>query len=342
MIRIVNLNTWVGCLPRGVFGGVVPLEPPGHKAKRMAALVAELRELAPDVITFQECLPLPAFAGEIAKSLDYDFIYRVANGGIRVGGLGIPPGIGGGEGLAILAKRDHAMMSLGAKKLSGAGIVTNWLSLQLGPVRYALAARMVIRGLPVIVANSHIRYGFPSHDAFHAGWIDMHRRGITRSPTPPRWLYDMSNSHREARDKEIRRLAEWLLELRIAHDNAPVLLGADMNLDADTPQLVDFLASTGYRNTLAEQYPGILTWDPRGNANIAYSVDYKWPDGTEKPTILQMMAYLDAIPQCPDHIMLSPGLELVHSQRVFDRPRDDAFASDHYGICVDAARADAP
>lgn len=338
MIRIVNLNTWVGVLPRGLLGEIVALEPPGHKDKRMRALVDELVELAPDVVTFQECLPLPGFALQVAKQLDYDVFFRVANGGFRIGGVGFPPGVGGGEGLAILAKKEHRMVLLGNKKLSGTGLVTNWMSLQLGPVRYALAVKLMLRGEPIIVATSHIRYGFPSRDAFEAGWVDLHRRGLARSPNPPKWLHDMTRTHGDARDKEIKRLAAWLLDLRAKNQGAPVLLGADMNLDADTPQLADFLAYTGYRNTLSDEHPGILTWDPRHNANIAYSVDFKWPDGKEKSTILQMMAYLDAIPQCPDHVMLSPGLACRQSRRVFDRPRGDVFASDHYGICVDAER----
>lgn len=336
-MRIVNLNTWVGCLPRGVLD-VVSLEPPGHKKKRFEILLAELRERDPDFVTFQECLPLPQFAVEMAKALDYDVVYRVANAGLRMFGVGFPPGIGLGEGMAILAKKSHRMVSLGAKKLSGAGFVSNWGSVQFGPCRYALAARALVDGHPVIVVTTHIRYGFPSREAFQAAWIEMHKRGITKDPTPPRWIHDLTHSNGEARDKEIRRLARWLLELRTKNQGAPVLVGADFNIDPDTPQMSEFLAATGYRNVLPERHPGALTWDPRGNANIAYGIDMKWPDGSDKSTILQMMAYLDSIPQTPDHVLISPGLELSDCGLACAAPRDGAFASDHYGIWADAAR----
>lgn len=337
-MRIVNLNTWVGCLPRGVFGEVVSLEPPGHKKRRFDALLAELRERDPDFVTFQECLPLPSFAVDLAKALDYDVLWRVANGGLRLLGAGFPFGIGLGEGLAILGKKRHRMVSLGTKKLSGAGLVSNWGSLQVGPCRYAIAARAMVDGHPVIVVNTHVRYGFPSHDTFQAGWLEMHRRGVTKLPTPPKWVNDLTQDNGLVRDKEIQRLARWLLELRTKNQGAPVLVGADMNLDPDTPQMLDFVASTGYRNVLPERHPKVLTWDPRANANIAYGIDYKWPDGTDKPVILQMMAYLDSIPQCPDHVLLSPGLDLVDCGRAFDAPRAGTFASDHYGIWADAVR----
>ncbi|MFO0744599.1 MAG: endonuclease/exonuclease/phosphatase family protein [Myxococcota bacterium] len=335
-MRIVNLNTWVGCLPRGVFGEVVTLEPPGHKRRRFEVLLAELRERDPDFVTFQECLPLPSFAEDMAKALDYDVFWRVANGGLRFMGRGFPSGVGLGEGMAILAKKAHGMRPLGAKKLSGAGFVANWMSFQLGPCRYALAARASVDGRPVIIVNTHVRYGFPSREAFQAAWIEMHRRGVTKEPTPPRWVHDLTHSNGEARDKEIRRLAKWLLELRSQNQGAPVLVGADFNIDPDTPQMAEFLASTGYRNVLPERHPGVLTWDPRDNANIAYGIDFKWPDGSDKSTILQMIAYLDSIPQCPDHVLLSPGLELVDCGRAFDVARDGTFASDHFGIWADA------
>ena len=337
-IRIVNLNTWVGCLPRGLFGGVVSIEPPGNKMRRLSALIDELDQRQPDIATFQECLPLPRFAQEMAQKLGYDCLWRVANAGMRVMGAGIPSGIGVGEGLVILAKKAHRMVPLGTKKLSGFGFSNNVIAFQLSPLRFALAARVMIEGRPLIVVTTHISYGFPSRDAFQAAWIEMHKRGVTKFASPPKWVHDLTRDNGDNRDKEIRRLAKWLLELRAANQGAPILIGADMNLDPETPQMLEFLASTGYRNAFPEKHPGVLTWDPTTNLNVPYGTDFKWPDGTEKSTILQMMAYLDSIPQTPDHVLLSPGLDVVDTGRAFDVAYDGIMASDHYGIWVDAVR----
>ena len=39
------------------------------------------------------------------------------------------------------------------------------------------------------------------------------------------------------------------------------------------------------------------------------------PDGEDKPAFLQLMAWLDSIPQCPDHVLVSPGLTLTDAGR---------------------------
>lgn len=333
-IRIVSLNTWIGCLPRTLFK-VLAVEPEGHKDRRFAALVAELSERAPDVITLQECLPLPSFAKRLARAIDYDVIWRVANSGIRLFGLGLPFGVGRGEGLAILARRGLGLRRLAAYRLSGLGVVGNWGAFHAGPMRWALAARVTVHGRPLIVVTTHVSYAFPSREAFHTGWAELHDRGVARHRHPPRWLVRMAKDNDEVRDKELHRLGRWLVALQRRH-HAPVLVGADFNLDPDTPQVRHLLERTSYLNALPKVAPGALTWDPAANPNIAFDTTYRWPDGVEKSPILQLIAWLDSIPQCPDHVLLSPGLALAGAGRAFDRPRDGVFASDHYGVWADA------
>lgn len=337
VIRIVNLNTWIGCLPRTLLK-VVGIEPPGHKDRRIAAMLHELRARSPDVITLQECLPLPGYARRIAAALDYDLLWRVGNSGMRVFGLGLPTGVGRGEGLAILAKKGLGLRQVGTKRLSGKGLVTNWCALQAGPLRWALAALVTVAGRPCIVVTTHVSYSFPSKESFRIGWAELHDRAVVKHREPPKWLVRMAKDNDEVRDKELQRLAHWLARLQDKHQ-APVLVGADFNLDPETPQVGDFLATTGFINALPTLAPGMLTWDPGGNDNIAFDVDHRWPDGEDKPAFLQLMAWLDSIPQCPDHVMLSPGLTLTDAGRAFDHPVDGVLASDHYGIWADAVLA---
>lgn len=332
-LRIVNLNTWIGCLPKNLFQ-VVPIEPEGHKARRVDAMIAELRERAPDVITLQECLPLPGFARHIARALDYDLIWRIGNSGLRVLGLGLPTGVGRGEGLAILARRGLGLKKAASKRLSGKGLVTNFFAAQAGPLRWVLVGRIVVDDRPVLVATAHVSYAFPSKESFRTGWAELHERGVVKHRAPPKWLVRMAKDNDDVRDKELHRLAGWLNRLRHKH-RAPVLMGADFNLDPGTPQIADFLSATGMVNALTERAPGMLTWDPATNHNIALDTTYRYPDGREKSPILQLMAWLDAIPQCPDHVLVSPGLGLMDVGRAFDQPRDGVLASDHYGIWAD-------
>ena len=332
-LRIVNLNTWIGCLPKTLLK-VIPIEPPGHKARRVEAMIAELRERAPDVITLQECLPLPGFAKHIARALDYDLIWRIGNSGLRVLGFGLPVGVGRGEGLAILARRGLGLRLAASKRLSGKGLVTNFFAAQAGPLRWVMVGRIVVAGRPVLVATAHVSYAFPSKESFRIGWAQLHERGVVKHQAPPKWLVRMAKDNDDIRDKELHRLAGWLNRLRHKH-RAPVLMGADFNLDPGTPQIADFLSATGMVNALDQRAPGTLTWDPATNANIAVDMDYRFPDGSDKPAILQLMAWLDSIPQCPDHVLVSPGLELADVGRAFDTPRGGVLASDHYGIWAD-------
>jgi len=333
VIRIVNLNTWIGCLPRTLLT-VVGIEPPGHKQRRIAALLHELRARSPDVITLQECLPLPSFAHEIARALDYDLLWRVGNSGLRFMGVGYPTGVGRGEGLAILAKKGLGLRQVGTKRLSGSGFVTNWCAFQIGPLRWALAALVSVCERPCLIVTTHVSYSFPSKESFRIGWAELHDRAVVKHREPPKWLVRMAKDNDEVRDKELHRLARWLARLQHKHQ-APVLVGADFNLDPATPQVTDFLASTGFVNALPTFAPGMLTWDPAGNDNIAFDVAHRWPDGADKPAFLQLMAWLDSIPQCPDHVLVSRGLTLADAGRAFDQQHEGVLASDHYGIWAD-------
>jgi len=332
-LRIVNLNTWIGVLVKSVLR-VQSIEPHGHKQQRFDALVAELKDRSADVVTLQECTPLPGFALDLARALDYDVHWRVGNSGLRLLSFGLPAGIGRGEGLVVLAKRELALTPLATRRLSGRGLVQNWVSLQVGPVRVAVACRVHVDGRPVIVVNTHIRYGFPNHDAFWDGWRIMRERGVVQQDEPPSWLLKLLHDNREQRDLELKRLAAWLGHLQREHQ-APVVVGADFNLDPGAPQIAEFLAETGYTNILPRFAPGELTWDPAANYNVGYGTSWTWDDGSPKSMILQLMAYLDRIPQTPDHIMVSPGLTATDGGVAFRTPRDGILASDHYGVWAD-------
>ncbi len=332
--RVVSINTWIGCIPRGFFG-VASLEPPGNKAARLDALVAELEDLNPDVISLQECLPLPGFARQVAERLGYDVAFRVCNGGLRLFGLGLPFGVQAGEGLAILARRELGMRHIATTKLSGMGSVNRFWSLQLGPVRYAIAVRVDVGGRPAIVVNTHIRYGFPNRATFVKAWSDLHEAGHVEHPVPPTWIVRLARTNRRVRDAELRRLGAWLLMLRQKNAGAPIIVGADFNLDPGTPQMDAFLAATGYTNLLPRFRPGTLTWDPARNPNSQLGLAPNWPDGGRKSLAMLLMSYLDSIPQCPDHVLMSPGLEAVDAALCGDRVFGGVYPSDHYGICAD-------
>jgi endonuclease/exonuclease/phosphatase family metal-dependent hydrolase len=146
----------------------------------------------------------------------------------------------------------------------------------------------------------------------------------------------MAKETEHVRDKELLRLSDWIARLRERHADAPLVLGADFNLDPDAPQVARFRAATGMVNALDTHAPGLLTWSPAENPHIAHSLTMSWPDGAPKSAVLQLMALLDSIPQTPDHILVSSGLALTGAGRAFDATTHGLHASDHFGIWAEA------
>src|ERR1043166_7566004 len=89
MLRLLSLNIWHGHVPKNAFA-VESLEPPGHKERRLAALLAGVRSLDPDVLFFQECMPQPQLSLRIADELGYDVVTKICNSGLRLFGRGLP------------------------------------------------------------------------------------------------------------------------------------------------------------------------------------------------------------------------------------------------------------
>ncbi len=334
-LRLLEMNAWVGQLVRGIRGYEL-LEPKGRRVLRHRALARGIIAADADVVTLQEVVPMPGAAQEIAAATGYDLLWRVNNGGLRVGPWGIPPGVGRGAGLAILARPELGLKPAGVRRLSGPGLVTNWMSVQAGPVWHALAGLIHVDGQPIVIATTHIRYAFPDSEGFFRCWERLRTQGHVDTDEPPPWLLKLSAQNRLMRDQELDRLAQWLQKLAQRHQ-APVLLGADFNLDPDTAQMRWFTETTGYTNILPLLAPGTMTWQPDANPNITPGLRHTWKDGTPKPPPLQLMTCLDGIPQCPDHVLCSPGLRPEAAQLTCTRPQDGLYPSDHFGILVDVA-----
>jgi endonuclease/exonuclease/phosphatase family metal-dependent hydrolase len=336
VLRLLSINAWSGLLPRS-FYAVESLEPPGNKERRTEALLAGIRELDPDVVFLQECLPQPDFSTRLAGALGYDGIHRICNSGVRLLGVGLPRGIGRGEGLAILAKRHLGLRPAGMKRLSGVGFVSRHLSLQAGPVKFAVAGEILVNGRRVTLVNTHLTYMYPDEAAFRRSWAELVRSGEAKGE-PPRWLEQAVRVHVARRDHELLRLGEWMKQL--VRRTGRVVLGSDLNLDPDSAQVKRFARSLGLLNVLPAVDSRALTWDPAANPNIAYSTTPTLPDGRAKDLVARLVAEYDRLPQCPDHLMFGPDLGLSVLRQAglaLVRPFRGVFPSDHFGIFAEAA-----
>ncbi len=341
-LRVLTLNTWHGHLPRTPIT-VERIEPEGHKDRRRAALVAGLRALAPDVLLLQECMPQPDFSSRLARELGLVEVSQICNAGARLLGHGIPRGIGAGEGLAIMARPELTLKQLGVKRLSGVGFVSPYAALQLGQLRFALAAEVRVQGQPVVVFNTHLRYAYPEVEALHASWRALAERGEVTGEPHRGLLRDVEAAIR-VRDGELARLRDWMA--RWVTRGVPVMLGADLNLDHDATQVRGFAERLGLLNVLPTVSDSVVTWDPQGNPNVAFSVAPTHTDGADKGLVYKLVAHYDGLPQSPDHLLLGPTFtrqHLLDGGRAFDRPFEtpagQVYASDHYGVWADVALA---
>ena len=336
MIRVLTLNAWHGHVPKSALA-VLNLEPPGHKAKRTSALLEEVRALSPDAIMLQECLPQPGFTDALARELGYDHVSKVCNSGVRIFGIGLPTGIGHGEGVSILARKGLGLRVVAVRRLSGVGFATPKLAVQFGQLRFALAAEIEVEGRVVGLVNTHLRYAYPVYETFERAWRELAARGALRGE-PSRMLQRMVKSSLKVRDSELWRLAD--LVRGFTHRGVPVVVGADFNLDHDTEQMLKFGSELGLVNVLPTVDARGHTWDPVGNPNIAFSMKSTHPDGTPKNPLWLLTAHYDGVKQNPDHLMIGgalPKQALKEGGLAMHRSVAGVFPSDHYGIWADVA-----
>jgi endonuclease/exonuclease/phosphatase family metal-dependent hydrolase len=162
-LRVVTINIWsglnyVGTLKMGEY------ETKEVREGRYQLLVEELSALDPDVIALNEANPLPRYARRLAKDLDMDFMYAVGMGGIHIGPVGIP--VNFREGDAILAKKELNMRSLGKKRLSGGGIITNFFTFHFSEANQVVGAVIEVAGKTVYLFNTHLHAGPPAEKWF--------------------------------------------------------------------------------------------------------------------------------------------------------------------------------
>jgi endonuclease/exonuclease/phosphatase family metal-dependent hydrolase len=150
-IRVVTINVWAGLDYKGSLE-MGEYEDPGQRARRASVLVAELKELDPEVVAVNEANKLPGYARSLAHQLGYDFTYHVGLGGLRIGPVGLPVNLR--EGDALLAKKSLGLRRAGRKQLSG-GPVGNIFTAHFADATQVIAARIHLAGLEVYVFNTH-------------------------------------------------------------------------------------------------------------------------------------------------------------------------------------------
>ncbi len=316
-LRVVTINVWAGLDYKGSLKMGEYQDKETH-ALRTRNLVAQLLELDPDLIAVNEANKLPRYARSLARELDFDQIYHVGLGGLRVGPIGLPVNLR--EGDVILSKRSRQLRRSGRKQLSG-GPVGNFFTFHFADATQIVGARILVAGREVYVFNTHWHASpFPTEQYFRqlAERRDSNRIDEQRYEE----LVEESVEGRNWRLGEARKTIAFVD--KIAGDN-PVILMGDFNAVAAS-QEIGMLKTAGFRDAFEEagEPPG-FTWDGMQNSNIqlqkqAFPEDF-WLEPTRKRI---------------DYIFFrGPGLEVTRSEVVLDLPIQGIHPSDHFGVMAE-------
>ncbi len=179
MLRLLTINVWSGLDYKGSlrFGAY---EPRQARQARYRSLLAQVRELDPDVIFMQEVNPAAGFSARLARDLGFSRCHQVCIGGIKFGPVGIPANCK--EGNAILARKSLRLQKVEDWKLSGSfGLFGDALTIHFNQAIFALLARIYVDDRPIHLVNVHLVAVPPGADpALEASWQALRQKTACR------------------------------------------------------------------------------------------------------------------------------------------------------------------
>lgn len=329
-LRVVDINVWSGLDYTGylVMG---EYEDAATRERRYQALVAQLRELDPDIIGVHEANKLPGYIDRLAADLQCDAVFHPGIGGLRAGPIGLPWNLR--EGDAILAKKDLGLTFAGRRQLSG-GYVGRFFTCHFEDATQVVAARIVLARTPVYLFSTH----------WHSSVLDT---AAMRA-----WIADSAagEEERAAVMARVRAGQRWrmgeaqktLAFIKETAGDALVILMGDFNA-TETTEEIQTLVDHGFVDTFRRANPHAAgnTWVPRTNRNI--QTHYTEPGMPAGKDLYDRLYWLqDGVPARIDYIFAGPGkgfedgtISVTSSRVVLDRVVGDVHASDHFGVMTE-------
>jgi len=332
-LKVLTMNIWSGLDYRGTLR-MGEYEPDSIRTGRLLLLAQALKEKQPDIVALQECNPVGSVGSFLAEHLGYDCITQRANGGLKIGSLGIPMNLN--EGLVLLAKKNLYLDFVDVVDLSRTlGAFGNGFSFHSADQNIALIGSVTIGTIKLLVVNTHLSASVPNDDGARTKLTEL----MTGKKIPEHEQEAVRLEFQEqsgSRKKEVARLRE-ALEARSF--GAPVILLGDFNAAPESEEIeslrVEFLDCTPASQ---RDEP---TWDPAANPNIGYSTK----SDTNATVPEELSAWYDGMPRRIDHIFLKGRFSSadVRSISLFaDKAKSGLFLSDHFGLLaeIDLSRLD--
>ena len=339
-LRLLTINAWSGLDYEGFFK-FGEHEPENRRDLRFASLVEQIQKLDPDIVFVQEANFAGRYARRLASALSFTEIHQVVNGGIKVGPLGLP--VNFKEGMAILARPALALRRHDVWKLSGPfGLYGDALTLHFGEAVFSLVGRIVVKNTPIYLVNVHLVASPPDEEMLFQNLAAAPERGAMTAA-------ELALTVSEIKAKNARRLAEvrrLVRDMKTLPQGSPVIIAGDFNAERESPELREFVASTGAADTLALSgernaaiAPGFqFTWDPGLNKNIEYSSRFVNAAGEKRRGLALAEAVDSGIGRRIDYIFLNGAFRLkdiLSSTVALDSLVSGVHASDHFGVVAE-------
>ncbi|MCF7797964.1 MAG: endonuclease/exonuclease/phosphatase family protein [Lentisphaeria bacterium] len=272
-LNVVTINVWsgldyIGYLKMGEY------ETPEHREARYQALLAELRQIEPDILGLNEANKVPHYAERIARDLGMDQFHHLGIGGVRAGPVGLPVNLR--EGDVILAKPELSLKWAGRLQLSG-GPVGKWFTFHTTDATQVVAGSVQVGGRTVYLFVTHWHaspFLTPEH-------LTLWRAdSMAGDITPERYAANRREAEEGQRWRE-RESVKMLKYINEIAGDAPVILMGDFNARRGMPEVERYIRA-GFVDVYAElnEAPG-YTWDDVLNSNI---IQYQLPENeTTKP-----------------------------------------------------------
>lgn len=328
---ILDINVWsgldyVGTVKMGEY------ETPEIREKRYQALIAQIKELDPDIIGIHEANLLPKYAKRLAKDIEYVPFYHLGIGGIHIGPIGMPWNLR--EGDAILAKKELSPQWIGRKQLSG-GYVGKYITFHFDDANQIIGVRINVNNQPINIYATHWHSSLLPRQE-----VKQKAKEIYDSGKADKAEYDslltIINDGIEWRLGESEKTIQFITETA---DDYPVILMGDFNA-LNESQEIKLLEQYGLIDTYKYLYPDSAgyTWDPKTNIN--QQIHYINNDTTTSQNIFDEIDYykkhlskrIDCIFVGDQALISSEKLIITDSKVVMKKIINGVQASDHYGI----------
>jgi endonuclease/exonuclease/phosphatase family metal-dependent hydrolase len=316
-LTIVTANAWSGLTDSGIFARQA-LEEAAARDFRLELLAEKIAALQPQVVTLGEANPVYGLQTQFADALDMVGVAHMAEGGVRIGPVGLPANLREGD---IILSAAAAQPVLAARRALSGGYVGRMVSFQTSATTQIVGVELKVNGRPLYVF--HTRWyasPFATREDM-VGIVDSYRAGELESAEL------LGRMERAVRGAE-RRLAEarrTVVTINEVAGDAPVILTGTLNALPGSAEIA-VLEEAGFVDAYAAArgaatagaVTGGVTWDPGRNSHITRHDLGPWEDGRA--------ARLDYI------FVRGDGLRVIEARVVLDEATYGVYPSPHFGV----------